>query len=251
VASNDDKRQRQQRAEAMRKERESAARRRRNGITVAIVVVVLALIVAAGFSIKYYTDQNNAPAAVPTGLTDDNGVVFDQETSTGESAAGADPISVVLYEDFQCPACKALFDVQSAYIKEQVDNGTISVEYRPIAILDRASDGYSTRASAASVCVAEDAGAKAFYEFHNLLYANQPPEGGTGLPEDQVVSYAEEVGADAAAACIEDGTYEKWAEEATSAASVDGISGTPTVLVDGKLVENPTAELETAVAAAG
>lgn len=249
MASNDDKRKRQERAEQMRREREKAERRRRSGITIGIVVVVLVLIVGTVFAYRYYSDQNSAPAASPTSLTSDGGIVYDQ-AAAGGSGGPSDPVSVVTYEDFQCPVCKQFEDALGDSLQQQVQSGAITVEYRPIAILDRPNnDMYSTRSAAAAACVADDAGAKAFYDFHQLLYDNQPDEAaGSGLPENQLTSYAKQVGADGAVACIKSGTYEDWAGETTSAATGNGVTGTPTVLVNGKTTE--PAQLQAAIAAA-
>jgi protein-disulfide isomerase len=39
------------------------------------------------------------------------------------------------------------------------------------------------------------------------------------------------------AECVRDGTYEPWTEHVTEAASARGVTGTPTIFVNGKEIE--------------
>ena len=243
MASKNDKLDRQQRAEQMRKERERADKARRNGITIGIVVVVLALIAAAAFAINNEIGKNNAPAAAPEGVTKDGGVVYDQAAATGKAATSQDPVKVVLYEDFQCPACQSFEAAVGNFLQQSVSAGDVAVEYRPIAFLDEMSTTkYSSRALNAAACVMDKKGAKGFHDLHSLLYRSQPAEGGAGLEDSQLESFAVQAGASKSGPCIDDGTFEKWTKDVTEKASAAGVSGTPTVMVDGKVVngaENP------------
>src|SRR5688500_8807080 len=102
-----ERQQRAARAEQMRKEREKADRKQRNLITVGIVVVVVALIAVGGYAIKSESDKNKTVDEVinPANSTKDFGVTYDTEAATGKAAT--DPVTVVAYEDFQCPACRS------------------------------------------------------------------------------------------------------------------------------------------------
>jgi protein-disulfide isomerase len=93
----------------------------------------------------------------------------------------------------------------------------------------------------AMVATYDVAGPEVFEELHQTLYAEQTPEGGPGHSDDQLVEFAVEAGADEAEIrpLIEDGAYLQWIENATDAMSRNGVTGTPTVFVDGELAENP------------
>ena len=57
----------------------------------------------------------------------------------------------------------------------------MQAHYHAMAFLDtRANDQYSTRALNAAAAVVDAAGRDAFQKFHDLLYANQPAESGSG-----------------------------------------------------------------------
>lgn len=142
-------------------------------------------------------------------------------------------------------------------LTEYVNAGTVRVIYRPIAFLDRASTtDYSSRALNAAACVLDQAGRDAFVQMHDLLFANQPPEGTDGLSDDQLVDLAVRAGAEqaAVAACIEQERFAGWVDAAEQA-SREGVNATPTVLVNGEQVEftgqeNPAVTLRQAIEAA-
>jgi protein-disulfide isomerase len=90
-----------------------------------------------------------------------------------------------------------------------------------------------------------------FAKYVKLLYANQPPEGGDGLPESQLISLGQQAGAGGDfAKCVTDNTFAGWTAALTDAASKAGINATPTVEVNGKQIDNTDEALRQAVQAA-
>jgi protein-disulfide isomerase len=145
--------------------------------------------------------------------------------------AGA-KVTIDVYEDFLCPACKQFEQSAGPVLKQYVDSGRVKARYRVVAFLNRASSTlYSTRAANAAYCAA-DAGV--FERFHDLLYANQPPEGGAGLSDDQLIAFGRQAGGigDAFAQCVHSRKYNDFVNDVTDTSSRNGISGTPTVLVN-------------------
>jgi protein-disulfide isomerase len=224
----------------------AAARRRRTvlGAVGAAVVVVVALVVV--IVVQSHRTSTSADAAAPTNTTG-NGYVF----AVGSADA---PVTVDLYEDFQCPNCKALEDRTGSTLEGLVTAGTVQVHYHGMAFLNtEKNDDYSTRALNAAAVVASEAGTGAYQEFHDLLFAHQPDEGGSGLTDDQLVAYAGQAGATSptVAVDIKNLVYGQWVKGAEEQASKDGVTGTPTVLVDGsKLKDLSPAGLTAAVTAA-
>jgi protein-disulfide isomerase len=225
--------------------RAQAQRRRRTllGAAAAVVALFVALVVVVVVQTARTTPS--ADAAVPANTVD--GTVV----AVGSADA---PVTVDLYEDFQCPHCKDFESESGATLAALVADGTVQARYHGMAILDTpANDQYSTRALDAAAVVVDDAGVKAFQKFHDLLFAHQPAESGAGLTDDQLVEYAVQAGADTgtAAADIRERTYGDWVRKATDQASKDGVTSTPTVVVDGKaLTDLSAAGLTAAVQAA-
>ena len=99
---------------------------------------------------------------------------------------------------------------------------------------------YSARASNAFRAVWVDAGPEAAKEFHVAIFAEQPSEEGPYPDDDWLVEKAVAAGATEAdiRPAIEDMKYQDWVDAATEDASE--IRGTPTVFINGTLVEDPT-----------
>ena len=207
---------------------EAERRRARNRqlLTVGGVVVAIVAIVVALFLIQ----QGDEPPAA------------------GESAApaGADgyslavgpddaPHTVVVYEDFLCPFCGEFEQASRTELARLADQGQVQVQYRPLDFLGRISD-YSRRATNAFAVVLDQEGPETAKTFHDALFENQPSESGPFPDDDALVQLAVDAGADEAAVRpgIEDLAFDGWVAEATEAASKAGITGTPTIVLDGE-----------------
>src|SRR5918998_1228473 len=145
-----------------------------------------------------------------------------------------------------CPICGPFEAPNAASIEQMIADGSATVVYHPVSILDDQSQGseYSTRAASAVAWVADRA-PEAFSDFSAALFTNQPAEGTEGLTDEQLASFAKEAGASAdVAAKIEDGTarqtFGQYVYSATNAAEedADGNFGTPRVLIDGEVFQN-------------
>lgn len=215
-------------------------RRRRATWTSAVAVAVLLIAGLIGVSV-WQAAQPDPDAAVPAAATTDG---------TG-LPVGSGPVTVEIYLDFLCPACKQFHDAARPTLDGYLADGTITLVYRPIAILDRlTTTGFSTRAVSAAGCAADGG---VVDEFMAAMLASQPPEGSAGLTDDQIIG----IGAGAGLGepgfgeCVRDGTYRDWSDRTTDAASDRGVNATPTVFVNGtKLEPHGVAELVAAVEAA-
>jgi protein-disulfide isomerase len=222
--------------------RARADRRRRTvigGITAAVAVVIALVVVIA---VQSHRTSTSAGAAVPA-HTIDNGMVIPVAAATtgGTGAAAASsatkPVVVDLYEDLQCPICKEFEAQTGATMAQLVAQGTVVLHYHEMAFLDSsANQDLSTRALNAAAVVTDVAGDQAFQKFHDLVYAHQTPESGPGLTDAQLIAYANQAGATGTKVSddIKNLTYGDWVKKATEQASKDGVTGTPTVIIDGK-----------------
>lgn len=245
-----DRQARAARAEQMRKEREKADRRQRNLITVAIVAVVVVLIAAAGWGVKSLSEDNAKATEVvtPRNLVDD-GVPYPPTSGT----ENADAPLVEIFEDFLCPACGQFEQLSGAFLKQQAAAGTINLHFMPFAFLhNQSTNDYSHRAMNAAMCAVDTQGPEAFWKFHDVLYANQPAEGGAGPEDAELIDLAEEAGVTGIDECVRTEKFTPWVDEIQSTFSDDRkVSATPTVHIDGKESEARTPdELQKAIAAA-
>ena len=173
---------------------------------------------------------------VPANIT--NGAFVDGEASA--------PVTIRVYSDYLCPVCQQFEAQNAAQIAGWVAEGKVKMEYKPVAILDRLStDEYPTRAASASFVVA-DTTPSSWVAFHQLLFQNQPAENGPGLTDYQLVDLAVQAGASEATVreAIESQKFAGFATQQTEAATSgpDKVTGTPTVMVNGELMKNWSAE---------
>ncbi|GAB3138684.1 thioredoxin domain-containing protein [Micromonospora sonneratiae] len=227
---------------AARVVREQMARERRRQRTLwTSVIAVAALVIAGLVGWGIYASQKNGDYTAPQGATSDGtGIIV-----------GSGPVTIDVYEDFICPACGQFEKQIGGTLDQLVSEGKAKVIYRPVAFLDRFSTTeYSTRSSAASGCAAE--GGK-FREYAKALFDRQPPEGGPGLSNDELISIGTGVGLDqdSFGSCVRDGKYKSWTRHVTEGAAKANVNATPTVLVDGKEVQSSAEAITAAVAAAG
>ncbi|BDZ40631.1 DsbA family protein [Microbacterium suwonense] len=193
------------------------------GISAAVVVVLIALGAIVVWMNSRATDAGPAPS----------GDLINSET--GAIVFGDGDNVVDTYIDLMCPACNAFEQTFAERLNALAADDTITLNIHPIAILDHYSAGsnYSSRAAAAVYCVAEKNSDKTL-DYISTLYENQPDENTTGLSDEQLADYAEQVGATEAAACMSEGTYLKYP---AAQAKAHKIQGTPTIELDGDAVE--------------
>ncbi|MFP3578907.1 thioredoxin domain-containing protein [Arthrobacter sp. fls2-241-R2A-200] len=168
-------------------------------------------------------DVPSAPATKPTTIA----------VPGGAPEAGK-PVKVIAYVDFICPICKKFETTYSDALTKFRNDGKISLEYRPIGFLDASSTtNYSSRAANAAACVANVSPDK-YADYFNLLYSRQPAEGSAGIADKDLKSMATEVGAANIDSCVDSKQFRPFVKVATQEAAAIGVSGTPTVFVDGK-----------------
>ncbi|NHT18772.1 thioredoxin domain-containing protein [Cellulomonas sp. IC4_254] len=154
---------------------------------------------------------------------------------------------VDVYLDYMCPACGAFEEANGENLISLAADGSATVVYHPIAILNRFSNGtgYSTRAASAAALVADEAPDQ-FAAFNEQLFAGQPEENTSGLTNAEIADIAREAGvADGVADKIADGSaldrFGQWVTSATNEVTANpdlvneqnGSFGTPTITIDG------------------
>lgn len=167
---------------ALRKQQELEERRKRNtrilgiglGAVAVVVVAIVAIVIAQSWGGKSTAEQ-----LIPPNATDGHGI---EVLSQGESPDDDAP-HVVVYEDFQCPACAGMFEAYGSAFYQLVDEGKITVEYRMATFMeDQLMNDSSTKAAIAAAA-ADEFGK--FREFHALTLGNQAQDG-SGFSDQQL-----------------------------------------------------------------
>lgn len=190
-------------------------------------------------------DQGPEPTASSSSRTRalPTGTVGAAHLDNGYLEVGTGPKTVDVYLDPMCPICGVFEKANGKQLSDLVDAGTITLRLHPMTFLNRVSQGtdYSTRAAAALTCVGATDASKTL-PYLEFLYGNQPKENSAGLTDKTLIEMATAIGAPDISQCVNDQTYAGWVQKANDnalsgpieGADIPAITGTPTVLVDGK-----------------
>jgi protein-disulfide isomerase len=207
-------------AEARRRER------RRNLLVGAGVVLAMALVVGVIVLISVSRDDSDEVADRATEGSSDYGLVVGPEDA---------PHTIVIYEDFLCPICGIVENTAGERLSRLAEQGQVRIDYRPVAFLSRFGP-YSEDALNAFFVVREESGDDVAKTFHDLLFANQPAETGPFPDTGDLLDLAVQAGAEKADVQdgIENGGQADLVAGATQAADAIGVTGTPTIVLDGE-----------------
>jgi predicted DsbA family dithiol-disulfide isomerase len=138
--------------------------------------------------------------------------------------AGA-PVTVVEFSDFQCPYCATLMPSLKRLEEQYGDSVRIVFRHFPLPMH---KDAF--KAAEAAACADEQG---RFWEMHDKLFANQQ-----SLQTADLKALARGVGLDPEAfgRCLDAGRGRERVQEDVANGSAYGISGTPTVFVNGRLL---------------
>ncbi|OBB15887.1 hypothetical protein A5761_12820, partial [Mycolicibacterium setense] len=205
-----------------------AADRKRN-LWVQIGLTAVVVLFAAGLVLYIVTTGHKRPASGEARAVHVSAPNVITKEGTSEPK-----VTLSLYEDFLCPACGNLERQFGPTINKLIDTGAVAVDYHMVAILDKAGNGYSSRAGGAAYCVADES-VDAFRRFHSALYTPgiQPEEGGGVYPDNaRIIELARQAGAAGEVPdCITKGRY---VEMVQGMAAATGINSTPTVRFNGE-----------------
>jgi len=211
------------------------------------------------------TSQNTIEAA-PSGNTDNadnNGNTGNQGPDSldtvdmsnidmeGEPVLGEEdaPVTMVAYEDFQCPFCKRFEEgAVPQIVSNYVDNGQVKIIWkdRPLKNLHP----WAKPAAESMECVYREGGNDSFWTLKDKVFSNQN-QLSTSNAQSQIKSWAAEEGVSESAiqTCIDNGDAMSEVEADSQEGQELGASGTPTSFVNGqKLVgAQPFSRFETVI----
>jgi protein-disulfide isomerase len=209
---------------------QAAAQRRERRVLVAFVVGLVVVVVGGGIGFQAWRTMR-APSAL-TAVAGPAVAEGPQTLTDGQpirlGAADA-PVAVQLYEDFHCPHCADFEEEFDATLTAAQAAGTVRVELFPMAFIDAGS----TAASNALACAAEAGFGERYYRG---LFANPTLRWDDG----QLVDLAGVVGAPASdtfAGCVRGDAKAGWVAAVNAAADANGVTGTPTMFLDGQPVQ--------------
>lgn len=190
-----------------------------------IVIGMVSLVVIIGAVFTVVSNKSSSSVALPPGASkaDGYGIVFN---------ADAKP-RIDIWEDFQCPSCKRFEDANGGKILSLINEGKAKVVFHTLSFLG----DESVVAGMGGGCAAEQG---KFLEYKKFMYTNQQEEHSGTWTKPYVISMAGAAGLDETkfAACLNKDKYRKWLTNVAAAGSDANINGTPTVVIDGNIIES-------------
>ncbi|MEW2359718.1 thioredoxin domain-containing protein [Spirillospora sp. NPDC029432] len=147
---------------------------------------------------------------------------------------------VEVYEDFACPPCGNFDRMIDPMLKELAVAGKAKVVFRPMVVFAKGTEpmySNSLRAASAMRCLGDGA---RWLAYQDALYAHQPASEHTeGYAIDDLISYAAPLGVtdEAFKTCVREQHRAPAVLAASRAYVAAGVSGTPSVRIDGQEVD--------------
>lgn len=156
-------------------------------------------------------------------------VSVDDDAFVGNEKA---KVTIVEFSDFQCPFCRVFWSGAYQQIKkEYIDTGKVKLVYRDYPL----SFHPAAQTSAEAAECAHEQGK--FWEMHDKIFGEQAKQG-TGTVTYGAIElkkWASQIGVDLAKfnQCFDSGKYKTEVENDFADGSAYGVSGTPTLYVNG------------------
>ncbi|AYN41817.1 DsbA family protein [Streptomyces dangxiongensis] len=234
--------------ERLRQERERQAKRDKARRQIIVAASIVAVLAAAG-GIGYAVVQNNKPqyweAAKDDKLVKPAHATGADGTTVVLGKASAEK-TLVMYEDPRCPICASFEQAVGPTVKKDLDAGKFKLKYVGATFIDRSLPGEGSKNALSALGAALNVSPEAFLEYKSAMYAKKwHPEETTDKFKDDayLIKIADTVPALKGNAAfrkdVKDGTYDRWALEESKVFDKDGVSGTPTLKMNGKNVTGP------------
>ncbi|MGW0993832.1 thioredoxin domain-containing protein [Streptomyces sp. NPDC002520] len=231
--------------ERLREERERQAKRakaRRQIIVAASVVGVLAAAGGIGYAVvqankpSYWEGLKDAKVVTPANTTGDKGTTVVVGKDTAKK-------TLKVYEDPRCPVCAQFEQTVGSTVKKDIDDGKFKIEFVSGTFIDNHDNGVGSKNALSALGAALNVSPEAFLEYKTALYSTKwhPDEQTDKFKDDSyLIKVADTVPALKDNKKFQDavtkGTYDAWAVamSKTFDTNKDGVTGTPSFVMDGK-----------------
>lgn len=214
----------------VREQRARKARQQRllvvGGIAVVVALFVGLLVIPTIF-------RNNAPVGEFTRITP-----ISHQNVSGASMGDPDaPVKIEVFEDFKCSACQGYHEsIEPLLISNLVDTGKVFYTFRHFPFLD---DGLAVKDSDnsanAAMCASDQ---NRFWDYKQLLFENLNFVSGE-FSINRLKAFADSLGLDTEQfnQCLEDRSFKAEIEADLDLGKQMGVSGTPSVFVNGVIIK--------------
>lgn len=218
--SNEERMTRNEQREAARAKareiRETQSRNaKRKRLTIQLSIVTVLALVFGGIGLTVYLEANKPIEVLssPKNFDFDGGVRLGVDMKVINKADAKDDVpNIIVFLDYQCPACRAFEVPNNAQLRQLVGSGKYTLELHPVSFLDGSSQNqYSSRTGSAAACVATFDPDR-FFDFTATMYEHQSEEGTFGWSNDELAGRAQAIGVtnESAINCIKTAEFQNF-----------------------------------------
>ena len=187
--------------------------------------------------------------------TEDNQVVRSFDLTALPVLGQTDaPVTLVVIEDFKCPACRAFEQgVMPQLVSRYVNTGKLKVASLTWPFLAKARSlptDDSLLAAEAAGCVQDQLGSAGYFEFKKVLFGNQEDETTVWATKDKLKTLAsglEKLDQIKFGSCLDTDATKARVQSQQQQITAAGITSTPSVFVNGQSVAPTFEALSTAI----
>jgi protein-disulfide isomerase len=203
---------------------------------ITVLIVAGAAVLAVSLLIILNRGQAQTAVVVPE-VTYETGVTPEGQPYKGSPDA---PLQLVEYSDFLCPHCSTFATTIDSLSPDYIETGKLQVIYRNYAFLAPES----VQAAQAAEC-ALDQGSDKFWQYHDLLFANQGT-GRSAFSKSRLMKYAEQIGLDTASfrTCLNSNAKAAEVQSDLAEGNNIGVTSTPTWVLNGQIVRGSLSETD-------
>jgi protein-disulfide isomerase len=210
----------------LQSEREKAKRTGRlMGYTLAVIVAAFVLLIVI-----------NAVSGPQAGKPVDEAVFqYEKQPALGSPDA---PVKIVEFADFKCPACKYFDQNILPQLKQEfIDNGTVQLFFVNYPVISPDADS-RTAAMAGEAVYHQNP--EAFWKFYEAVFDQQGDENTHWATSDALAAIAKQanlqIDVDKLKKEIDDNTFAKDVKDDEAIVRKLGVTGTPTLFINGRAV---------------
>ncbi len=150
------------------------------------------------------------------------------------------PVTIDAFEDFQCPSCRRYtLEIEPLIIENLIATGKVHYVFHNYPFLDgpgAGNGGESDQAANAAMCASEQ---DKFWEMNAIIFANWNGENQGAYSDRRLQAFAEKTGLemDKFNACFDANKYKADIQADFDAGTDLGVTGTPSIFVNGTIVK--------------
>jgi len=195
-----------------------------------VATVVVAILVLAGVVLVPRLTSRGTPAATPSGAT--TSLNYDNQPAIGATNA---PVKLALFEDFLCPHCAEFSDQVWPQIKRTyVDTGKVKAWFFYFPVIDQVQSRVIGGLGQCVYFQSDDA----FWNLEPIFMRTQQQLFNTTKAIDIATQYAPGLDKQQLQQCVTNDKGAQAVDRDNTMARSLGLQGTPSVLVDGHVVQD-------------